>query len=163
MTKARIVTTKQTRRKRHLQYKCELTHGSFLEKIADHRSAGNAGDQGHDHQRNEDGLGNEAGLKRQATQEYFHRSPGIEAKPDSHRMMPMHPAQTSPQACAHHFTHTGDDQDNRHNISIKILNKINLQAYGNKKKRCEEIGNLSLIHISEPTRRTPISYAVFCL
>ena len=24
-------------------------------------------------------------------------------------------------------------------------------------------GNLSLIHISEPTRRTPISYAVFCL
>src|SRR5665647_2686206 len=26
----------------------------------------------------------------------------------------------------------------------------------------EEVG-LSLIHISEPTRRTPISYAVFCL
>ena len=26
-----------------------------------------------------------------------------------------------------------------------------------------QIGNLSLIHISEPTRRTPISYAVFCL
>ena len=25
------------------------------------------------------------------------------------------------------------------------------------------IENLSLIHISEPTRRTPISYAVFCL
>src|SRR5664279_762523 len=25
------------------------------------------------------------------------------------------------------------------------------------------IQNLSLIHISEPTRRTPISYAVFCL
>ena len=24
-------------------------------------------------------------------------------------------------------------------------------------------GGLSLIHISEPTRRTPISYAVFCL
>src|SRR5680860_1675206 len=24
-------------------------------------------------------------------------------------------------------------------------------------------GSLSLIHISEPTRRTPISYAVFCL
>src|SRR5680860_1804431 len=24
-------------------------------------------------------------------------------------------------------------------------------------------GELSLIHISEPTRRTPISYAVFCL
>src|SRR5664279_6037048 len=26
-----------------------------------------------------------------------------------------------------------------------------------------EYGFLSLIHISEPTRRTPISYAVFCL
>src|SRR5680860_1708309 len=26
-----------------------------------------------------------------------------------------------------------------------------------------KIGMLSLIHISEPTRRTPISYAVFCL
>src|SRR5664279_6219489 len=25
------------------------------------------------------------------------------------------------------------------------------------------VENLSLIHISEPTRRTPISYAVFCL
>src|SRR5665647_3791152 len=27
----------------------------------------------------------------------------------------------------------------------------------------EEVHILSLIHISEPTRRTPISYAVFCL
>src|SRR5664279_2791294 len=27
----------------------------------------------------------------------------------------------------------------------------------------EALNNLSLIHISEPTRRTPISYAVFCL
>src|SRR5680860_1029022 len=27
----------------------------------------------------------------------------------------------------------------------------------------EQPGTLSLIHISEPTRRTPISYAVFCL
>src|SRR5664279_3531810 len=29
--------------------------------------------------------------------------------------------------------------------------------------RCRPGGRLSLIHISEPTRRTPISYAVFCL
>ena len=29
--------------------------------------------------------------------------------------------------------------------------------------RTEAIVQLSLIHISEPTRRTPISYAVFCL
>ena len=27
----------------------------------------------------------------------------------------------------------------------------------------DNILSLSLIHISEPTRRTPISYAVFCL
>src|SRR5680860_1617189 len=27
----------------------------------------------------------------------------------------------------------------------------------------EIVSHLSLIHISEPTRRTPISYAVFCL
>ena len=27
----------------------------------------------------------------------------------------------------------------------------------------EVVVSLSLIHISEPTRRTPISYAVFCL
>ena len=27
----------------------------------------------------------------------------------------------------------------------------------------QEVSFLSLIHISEPTRRTPISYAVFCL
>ena len=30
-------------------------------------------------------------------------------------------------------------------------------------KCIEAVKNLSLIHISEPTRRTPISYAVFCL
>src|SRR5664279_1752256 len=29
--------------------------------------------------------------------------------------------------------------------------------------RAPDVLNLSLIHISEPTRRTPISYAVFCL
>ena len=29
--------------------------------------------------------------------------------------------------------------------------------------KIETTHNLSLIHISEPTRRTPISYAVFCL
>src|SRR5665647_3517398 len=29
--------------------------------------------------------------------------------------------------------------------------------------RCPDPLQLSLIHISEPTRRTPISYAVFCL
>ena len=30
-------------------------------------------------------------------------------------------------------------------------------------KRETKVQKLSLIHISEPTRRTPISYAVFCL
>ena len=33
----------------------------------------------------------------------------------------------------------------------------------NRDMRFEEDMSLSLIHISEPTRRTPISYAVFCL
>src|SRR5664279_5774656 len=32
-----------------------------------------------------------------------------------------------------------------------------------KKEGSHYVLNLSLIHISEPTRRTPISYAVFCL
>src|SRR5665647_817595 len=31
------------------------------------------------------------------------------------------------------------------------------------KRHLHTLINLSLIHISEPTRRTPISYAVFCL
>ena len=33
----------------------------------------------------------------------------------------------------------------------------------NKVVLAGEVRGLSLIHISEPTRRTPISYAVFCL
>ena len=33
----------------------------------------------------------------------------------------------------------------------------------NKKTETHKDQDLSLIHISEPTRRTPISYAVFCL
>ena len=40
------------------------------------------------------------------------------------------------------------------------------EAFGNDHPVYVEIGmgkGLSLIHISEPTRRTPISYAVFCL
>src|SRR5665647_1427790 len=32
-----------------------------------------------------------------------------------------------------------------------------------RRHRCRGAFKLSLIHISEPTRRTPISYAVFCL
>ena len=41
------------------------------------------------------------------------------------------------------------------NIKVKKVGKL-----GN---RLWEHISLSLIHISEPTRRTPISYAVFCL
>src|SRR5664279_5066664 len=40
------------------------------------------------------------------------------------------------------------------------------QAFSNLRKivvNGQNISYLSLIHISEPTRRTPISYAVFCL
>ena len=35
-----------------------------------------------------------------------------------------------------------------------------IEKMGDKQQKLEQ---LSLIHISEPTRRTPISYAVFCL
>ena len=38
------------------------------------------------------------------------------------------------------------------------LNWFLVSSYGNA-----QVLGLSLIHISEPTRRTPISYAVFCL
>ena len=36
-------------------------------------------------------------------------------------------------------------------------------GWNNYVERLEANWRLSLIHISEPTRRTPISYAVFCL
>src|SRR5664279_2643517 len=39
--------------------------------------------------------------------------------------------------------------------------QINFRADPETKAALDEL--LSLIHISEPTRRTPISYAVFCL
>ena len=37
------------------------------------------------------------------------------------------------------------------------------RAYDFTAQEINEAYDLSLIHISEPTRRTPISYAVFCL
>ena len=46
---------------------------------------------------------------------------------------------------------TNTDQENK-----KISDKEAEEAF-------KTILSLSLIHISEPTRRTPISYAVFCL
>ena len=44
-------------------------------------------------------------------------------------------------------------------IDGDVLNILVPQKY----KKYERVIELSLIHISEPTRRTPISYAVFCL
>ena len=45
--------------------------------------------------------------------------------------------------------------------------RVGFQMDGDKKvrvaKKTGKVIDLSLIHISEPTRRTPISYAVFCL
>ena len=37
------------------------------------------------------------------------------------------------------------------------------ETYREVEQAMVDLYNLSLIHISEPTRRTPISYAVFCL
>src|SRR5665647_2302848 len=42
-------------------------------------------------------------------------------------------------------------------------NVIAEEAYAEVDMRVPSVADLSLIHISEPTRRTPISYAVFCL
>src|SRR5665647_3836692 len=81
-----------------------------------------------------------------------------------------------------------DKITNENNVRIALANKmqgnINLVArsvrnyilYTDKAERQKEVeriaaarkdfnasSELSLIHISEPTRRTPISYAVFCL
>ena len=53
---------------------------------------------------------------------------------------------------------------------FKIPNKLNgtgalitLVLAGVSGMKAADMMILSLIHISEPTRRTPISYAVFCL
>src|SRR5680860_479224 len=43
---------------------------------------------------------------------------------------------------------------------IKLQRNPGIRYFGRK---FFGLCNLSLIHISEPTRRTPISYAVFCL
>ena len=55
-------------------------------------------------------------------------------------------------------------------LNIYIISTIKWEAFMKKQKykKYKQIDNLyvinlSLIHISEPTRRTPISYAVFCL
>src|SRR5680860_1835523 len=47
------------------------------------------------------------------------------------------------------------DHQVNHLIGVKVLRRQYLQMW--------MLLYLSLIHISEPTRRTPISYAVFCL
>ena len=45
-------------------------------------------------------------------------------------------------------------------IGVTLVASILVGAVAKNLSAAEE---LSLIHISEPTRRTPISYAVFCL
>ena len=48
-------------------------------------------------------------------------------------------------------------------ISQDVAVKAVVTNKGSSIKNVRTKGGLSLIHISEPTRRTPISYAVFCL
>ena len=47
--------------------------------------------------------------------------------------------------------------------SIQDTMKITNAMYMISSTKLRKAKKLSLIHISEPTRRTPISYAVFCL
>eukprot|EP01016_Furgasonia_blochmanni_P046561 TRINITY_DN6729_c0_g1_i13.p3 TRINITY_DN6729_c0_g1~~TRINITY_DN6729_c0_g1_i13.p3 ORF type:complete len:111 (-),score=32.97 TRINITY_DN6729_c0_g1_i13:34-366(-) len=47
--------------------------------------------------------------------------------------------------------------------AVNINNTTNMKAKGENSTNKAQPQGLSLIHISEPTRRTPISYAVFCL
>ena len=57
-----------------------------------------------------------------------------------------------------------NDKVARASAEVKAGDVITIQ-FGNKDVKVEvlTVQELSLIHISEPTRRTPISYAVFCL
>src|SRR5680860_1910911 len=48
-------------------------------------------------------------------------------------------------------------------VTGMYLELLSLQEYWIKERITSRYSKLSLIHISEPTRRTPISYAVFCL
>ena len=51
------------------------------------------------------------------------------------------------------------DKAKRAGLYVQTYNSTDLITT----KHTKELDYLSLIHISEPTRRTPISYAVFCL
>src|SRR5665647_1955665 len=54
------------------------------------------------------------------------------------------------------------DLDSAARESVKTLDALSVDARQNYSP-IWYVHSLSLIHISEPTRRTPISYAVFCL
>ena len=63
--------------------------------------------------------------------------------------------------CGNEFV-TGSTKEDIH---VEICSKCHSFYTGQQKatQARGRIDKLSLIHISEPTRRTPISYAVFCL
>src|SRR5680860_1777976 len=50
-----------------------------------------------------------------------------------------------------------------HGYGLVCRDECPLRIRSRSRCPCDPVTNLSLIHISEPTRRTPISYAVFCL
>ena len=52
---------------------------------------------------------------------------------------------------------------NKDNFDYTRSGNPNFRILESVLKSIEDSKYLSLIHISEPTRRTPISYAVFCL
>src|SRR5664279_2754735 len=66
------------------------------------------------------------------------------------------------------YLHEDNIEDNTYTRTSSITYFIcmmqnHIRCYLRYYLLCDDEVNLSLIHISEPTRRTPISYAVFCL
>ena len=60
-------------------------------------------------------------------------------------------------------TWSSEQMMKRYQVPFVIWANYDIKEQHIEKTSMNYIQSLSLIHISEPTRRTPISYAVFCL
>src|SRR5680860_638179 len=64
-----------------------------------------------------------------------------------------------------HWCHVMEHKSFENEEVAAVMNKYFIGVKVDREERpdVDQVYMLSLIHISEPTRRTPISYAVFCL